>query len=294
MNRCPLCDSCENPVISTEVSGAPESSICRCRNCSLVYLFPTMSPVEEGRFYEHEFPGYMEERAGGKHWKEPEQHFQEFLRNEGHRRSGPLLKHLTRDHQVLEVGCATGYLLELLRPAVGSVVGVEPGPGQREYARGRGLEVHPSMDELGERRFDAVLCYYVLEHITQPVAFLRRLASALKPGGRLIVEVPNLGDVLLSRYGIKNFPGFYYQKMHVTYFTRETLGRALSQAGLSFEILPEQRYDLSNHLVWMRDGKPGGMGRFQDFLSTEVEAAYAEALKRKWLCDTLLAVAEPA
>ncbi|MBK6632555.1 MAG: NAD-dependent epimerase/dehydratase family protein [Betaproteobacteria bacterium] len=39
----------------------------------------------------------------------------------------------------------------------------------------------------------------------------------------------------------------------------------------------DQRYDLSNHMVWARDGKPGGMGRFTPQLGAEVEDAYRQA-----------------
>ncbi len=252
-----------------------------------------MTESEEGKFYENDFPGYMEERAGGSHWKDPEAHFQKFLRDEGYRRLKLLQTRLEPHHEVLEVGSATGYLLELLKPAVAEVMGVEPGPAQRAYAKERGLEVHPALGDVEPRQFDAVLCYYVLEHMSRPVPFLRQLADFIKPGGRLILEVPNVEDVLLSRYDIKNFPGFYYQKMHVTYFDRQTLARALEEAGYTCEIFPEQRYDLSNHLVWMRDGKPGGMGRFAEFIEPQVQAVYAEALKSHWLCDTLMAVAQP-
>ena len=44
-------------------------------------------------------------------------------------------------------------------------------------------------------------------------------------------------------------------------------------------------------MVWMMEGRPGGMGRYTDFFSAELEDSYSSALKRNWLCDTLFAVA---
>ena len=65
----------------------------------------------------------------------------------------------------------------------------------------------------------------------------------------------------------------------------------LARAGFQAQVFPEQRYDLSNHMIWMMEGKPGGMGHYADLFSPELEAIYAAALKTQWVCDTLFAVA---
>jgi hypothetical protein len=52
----------------------------------------------------------------------------------------------------------------------------------------------------------------------------------------------------------------------------------------------DQRYDLSNHMVWARDGRPGGMGRFTPQLGPELEEAYKQALVRARKCDTLVGI----
>ena len=64
----------------------------------------------------------------------------------------------------------------------------------------------------------------------------------------------------------------------------------LNQLGQSYEILRDQRYDLSNHMVWARDGKPGGMGRFTETLGSELEESYKQALIRIGKCDTLVGI----
>jgi len=64
----------------------------------------------------------------------------------------------------------------------------------------------------------------------------------------------------------------------------------LKQLDRPYEILRDQRYDLSNHMVWARDGRPGGMGRFTKELGDELEENYKQALIRIGKCDTLVAV----
>jgi SAM-dependent methyltransferase len=286
---CYLCRSVSSDILSHEVSAAPASKIYRCKDCTLVYLFPIMTPEEEWAFYQAEFDKYMEGRSG-KNWKSPESHYRSF-QPEGERRLSLIRPYLKADHRVLEIGSSTGYFLDDLRGYVKEVAGVEPNPAQREYANRRGIPTSATLEELGKGRFDLICFYYVLEHFREPIGYLKGLEKLLKPGGKLIIEVPNVEDVLLGPYAISAFGPFYWQKAHYFNFSRKTLKEVLDRSGYASELLPVQRYDLSNHLVWMMEGKPGGAGRFKDLFTPALEASYADALKTQWRCDTLMAVA---
>ncbi len=65
----------------------------------------------------------------------------------------------------------------------------------RQRAPGAGYrEVDVTRDLLPDRRFDVVSCVEVLEHQVDPVAFLSRLVTLVRPGGSLVITVPN-GEV---------------------------------------------------------------------------------------------------
>jgi SAM-dependent methyltransferase len=255
-----------------------------------VYLFPIMSEAEEAEFYRAEFEKYMAGRSGAG-WKSPQAHFRAY-QPEGERRLPLVRPYLKEQDEVLEIGSSTGYFLDDLRGYVASVTGVEPGEAYRTHANRLGLRTHSSLDELAGRRFDVIFLYYVLEHLRHPIGYMSSLSSWLKPGGRILLEVPNVDDVLLGPYHIPNFGPFYWQKAHYQNFSHATLNDVLTRAGYSVKLIPAQRYDLSNHMVWMMEGKPGGAGRFKELFTAELETAYAEALKRQWKCDTLFAVME--
>lgn len=99
--------------------------------------------------------------------------------------------------QVLDVGCRTGDLLchwpESLRR-----VGVEISTEAAAVARQRGIEVvaQPLQEVDLQGRFgggfDAVTCYFVLEHIPQPRDVLDALARSVAPGGVLAIALPTL------------------------------------------------------------------------------------------------------
>lgn len=285
---CRVCGSTAAEKIGDDVSRAPDARVYRCRACSLVYLFPIMNEAEEAEFYRTEFETYMSGRwkAG---WTSAADHFRAF-QAEGERRLPLVRPFLHAADRVLEIGSSTGYFLDDLRGSTASVTGVEPSEDFRAYANARGIETVGDIGDLAGRTFDAILLYYVVEHLRNPVAYLRDLANRLEHGGRLLIEVPNVEDALIARYAIPAFPAFYWQKAHYHNFSQRTLADVLIRAGLDAEVLPVQRYDLSNHMVWMMEGKPGGAGRFAGLLSREVEIAYAEALKRAWACDTVFAI----
>ena len=129
-----------------------------------------------------------------------------------------------------------------------------------------------------------------MEHIAEPFSFIRSQLSLLKPGGKIIFEIPNVADPLYSVYDIPDFERFYWSIAHPWYFSEDSLHYILKELKVSYNIIRDQRYDLSNHMVWARDGKPGGMARFTDKLGIEIENSYKESLIKSGNCDTLIAV----
>lgn len=135
--------------------------------------------------------------------------------------------------RVLDVGCNTGELLLLLKARGFAVAGVEVSAGAAELAEQRlGVPIAPSLAALpDEPRFDLVTLTHVLEHIEDPRALLGSLRQRLRPGGRLLVEVPCADDPLLGLFG-----GTYRPLCpgdHVSFFDAAGLRRVLAGAGYS-------------------------------------------------------------
>jgi len=102
---------------------------------------------------------------------------------------------LGRRLDILDAGCGTGRLAQLLQP-LGSVTACDFHPLAVEAARQRGLaqvlQRDLVTDSLGAQRFDLVTCADVLYHraIMDEKAALRNIFSALKPNGKLLLQVP--------------------------------------------------------------------------------------------------------
>lgn len=298
-DKCPLCGAgCElQSVVTPHVYGGGAergNAFFHCEACDVRYQYPGLTPEEEARFYAAEFEGFMASRAGdGGGWHKAEHHIHA---NEPTRlrRMKYLLPHLAVPSSVLEVGCSSGFMLYPLAEAGHDCTGVEPSGVFSEFVRSRGLTVCESLDQLQQLRpgaqFDVILHFFVLEHIADPKSFLEAQLALLKPGGKIIFEIPNAADPLYSVYDIPAFERFYWSVAHPWYFSESSLHHLLKQLGRPYEILRDQRYDLSNHMVWARDGRPGGMGCFTESLGVELEEGYKQALIHSGKCDTLVGV----
>ena len=290
---CPLCRSGaeHQRVVTSRVYGAKdaERAFYHCLGCDVRYMHPGLTPEDEARFYAAEFEGFMASRAGAAGgWTEVDDHIRA---NEPNRlrRMGYLKPFLERRASVLEIGCSSGFMLLPLIEAGHACSGVEPSGVFRDHLRSRGLSVHTSLDQVpasgAQDRFDIVMHFFVLEHIAKARAFLEQQLTLLKPGGKII-----FADPLYSVYDVPAFERFYWSIAHPWYFSEASLRYLLDQVGRPYEIKRDQRYDLSNHMVWARDGRPGGMGRFTEILGRELEESYKQGLIRSGRCDTLVGI----
>lgn len=283
---CTLCGCNETMRLQVGVRNGPNTEVRRCSGCGFVCLWPL--PAEE------ELDTYYAELYRDDYAEPPVDERYRADLDEARVRVRRLLPLLRPETRVLEVGCGSGAFIDSARPYVAEVWGVEPDAASRDWIERRlGLSVRERVaDVLSEAgSFDLVILLHVLEHVLDPVGFLQNLGKLLRGEARLVVEVPNVDDMLVAGYQVPAYLRFYYQKAHLYYFSEKTLSTALDKAGLEATIEHVQRYDLSNHIRWMLSGEPDGQGCYGDVLPPLVNEAYAGALVRAGRSDTLWAIA---
>jgi SAM-dependent methyltransferase len=296
--KCPLCSAEINmqEVVTSHVYGDNEGnrSFYHCKKCDVRYQYPGLTQEEERQLYTAEFESFMAGRAGvSGGWEVANDHVSANEKTR-HRRMKYIESFLTDSCDILEVGCSSGFMLWPLVKSGYQCSGIEPSGVFSEYVRERKLDVYESVNRLQKAKphasYDIIMHFFVLEHISNPVSFLREQLKLLKSGGKIIFEIPNAADPLYSVYDIQGFERFYWSIAHPWYFSEDSLRYLLDQLDCSYEVLLDQRYDLSNHMIWARDGKPGGMEFFTDKLSIELENGYKQALINTGKCDTLIGI----
>jgi 2-polyprenyl-3-methyl-5-hydroxy-6-metoxy-1,4-benzoquinol methylase len=150
--------------------------------------------------------------------------------------------------RLLDVGCGAGEVGDAARrsrPGL-EVCGIERDARAAGRARTRldrvfEADAADALDSLvasGET-FDAFLLADVLEHLPDPVAVLRACRRLARPGATLVASVPNVTHLSLVRDLVRGrfdyVPSGLLDAGHLRWFTRETLGELLAEAGWTVE-----------------------------------------------------------
>jgi 2-polyprenyl-3-methyl-5-hydroxy-6-metoxy-1,4-benzoquinol methylase len=177
----------------------------------------------------------------------------------------------------LDVGCATGALIQELRSRGFSASGVEICKETAEYARGkRGLDVRTDTLEgsgFAPLSFDFVHASHVIEHLNDPGLFLEESRRVLKDSGRLIVTTPNSDGFQAGIFGPRWRSAI---NDHLYLFSYSTLTRLLEKKG----------FRTVRHMTW------GGwaLGAKPEFLKKPLD----RLAKRLGMGDVMVIMAEKA
>lgn len=199
-----------------------------------------------------------------------------------------------RGKAVADVGCGAGAFLDVAGGAAARTVAVEPMKAYHPHLKKRFDSLYGDDDALakGESgKLGLVTAFAVVEHVADPLAFLKNLRASLAKGGRLIVTTPNRDEILM-RLHAERFRPFFYRTAHLWYFNAASLQSLGRRAGLKpVSTRTFHTYDLSNLALWLRDGRPTGQGRAPEF-GPVLDAAWRGHLEVEGWADQLLAVFE--
>ncbi len=204
-------------------------------------------------------------------------------------RRAEMFKDLVRNKALLDVGCGAGGSLKKLSAYARSSLGVEPQRLARGLAEKLGLDVKTDLSEVPEASCDVATLFHVYEHITDPIEFLKQVRKRIRPGGKVLIEVPHSGDFLISFLANSAFMGHSFWSEHIILHSRVTLERFAKEAGFVNPVIRGyQRYPLANHLHWLATGKPGGHLNWSFLRDDQLDAAYMSVLSNLNLTDTII------
>lgn len=252
LDRCPACRSREiglfkKGTVTPERVSADDFKITdshygsrwtffSCRDCGFVFANPVPDPEAIAGFYaalaDEEYS--MEDEGRGRN-------FRVILRR--------LRGFVPPGSSLLDVGAASGIFLNLAREEGFRVTGIEPSAALVADARERyGLELFRGSAEqfVSREKFAAITLLDVLEHVTDPDAFLSVLERFLAPGGTLVVVTPDIGSLAARLMGGR---WWHYRVAHVNFFNRRSLGRLLERHG--FEAVLQKRFAWNFSLYYL-------------------------------------------
>ena len=228
--RCPVCDDDRTRPLCDKQG----FSIVQCRTCRLRYVNPRPTREWLDAWYRHEyFSSSHEETSGAQHLQ------QGAIKTATAQLRLQLLGPSGPTGRLVDMGCGGGFFVRAAATGGWEAIGIEPSVEAARYAAraqqvrvvaGR-LEATPFADA----RFDVITMFDVLEHVFCPSACLTEARRLLAPGGRLVIETPNMAGWLPRLMGQRH--PWIRPPEHLTYFTPSTLCRLLEQCGFQVEQL---------------------------------------------------------
>ncbi len=230
---CPICNYHEKKLFLEVWDHQREEQfpVVKCSGCGLVSLneFPSLAVLE--RYY-----------ADNYHYQIKEKGLVHFLENNlnqaMHRKHLKMIRKHTANEKLLDLGCGSGYFLKFAQQQGWEVQGVEMSNYAAEIARKQGISVSTkSVTEANfiSGEFEVITMFNVLEHMTHLNEVMANNYRWLKPGGLLVVEVPNVNSMQKKIFG-GNWVHWDVPR-HIFHFSPETIQKLAEKSG--FKVIEE-------------------------------------------------------
>ncbi|WP_235938454.1 class I SAM-dependent methyltransferase [Chitinophaga solisilvae] len=228
-NSCPLCGSSQlhEALTAKDYTVSKETfSIIHCGGCSGRFTQHVPDSENIGRYYQsQEYISHSETKEGlinrlyHSVRKITLRSKQNWVRNGSGIKTGSLL----------DIGCGTGAFLHYMQTSGWTVTGLEPDENARHNAKTLyGLEPLPieQLFTLPAGQYDAITMWHVLEHVHELHRYLDHIRTLLKPGGTLLIAVPNYTSPDAEHYG--QYWAAYDVPRHLYHFSPSSMEKLLS------------------------------------------------------------------
>ena len=243
--NCPLCFTPIVDVYNTRIDG---EKLYRCPNCDLIFIDRhSAKNIYDLEYFTSEYD--KEKKLGYNNYVNIP--FTEFLWQKAFLF---LIADDTKDKSLLDIGCATGKFLALIKKEIPESKGIDIAAPAIEIARKNGLnvEVKDFKDEKG--LYDIVTCWDTIEHIPDINAFFTVVKKLLKSNGIFVFSTPD---------GVLDTEGYKESLEHIQYFTPKSI-HYIAREIFGTEVItysskvPEYSTGINRYFIlgYIRNGSP--------------------------------------
>jgi 2-polyprenyl-3-methyl-5-hydroxy-6-metoxy-1,4-benzoquinol methylase len=239
---CPICSSasqapflaCKDYTVSKK-----DFTIVTCGDCGFAFTSPRPEDADLGSYYQSE--EYISHSNTSKGLVSK---LYQVVRKRTLAAKLQMINARASKGALLDIGCGTGEFLNACQLDGWSVRGIEPGEAARKAATDNyNLTVgeESAIDSLAEASFEVITMWHVMEHVPNLAGRVQQLKRLLKPGGLLVIAVPNRNSHDAEYYGAQW--AAYDVPRHLWHFRPQDMKRLLEQGGFKLtETLP-MKYD---------------------------------------------------
>jgi len=288
--KCIFCGSNSKKIIANKVRDSSKNKVIQCKKCNQIQLNPIPSRVEDEIFYDNNL-----QEKNQNHSSSLQEHRKKSF-NDTKRRVELVSKLCKKNDRVLEIGSGYGFFLEEMRKLGFDIIGIEVSKERRKISKrvtkSKILNINLMDENLNIKKFDVIIFFHVLEHISDSISFLKNLKKILNKNGKVIIEVPNYNDFQIELNVA--YKEWHFQRAHIHYFTPKTLKKILQKSGFkNIRIVGVHRYGIGNMFNWKINKKPqldSPDFEFRDGYQW-IEKNYKQHLEKNLISDTIIAIA---
>lgn len=265
---CPICQS-ENVKFLFKncdiLFGCPGwFHLDRCRDCGHIFLREQFTPEQLGDLYTNYYPRSSFSVDNYKAYRETSG-FLAWLDGD----KAGCHRWVPENVRVLDIGCGFCEALGYHQARGCEVWGCEADENSKKFADRYGFNFRQGLfnpDDYEPEYFDYVTMNHVLEHTANPVEVLRSVYRVLKPGGHLIIAVPQASCI--ERYTFGHLWTGWQTPFHLHFFSKKSMDSACRQAGFSVIRTFGHTVSASLFAQWVLLFIHGSAGKKQAFADT--------------------------
>lgn len=283
------CKFCQSKKLSIEYSGPIRSGganseledgyqIISCKACGIRFLDP--------------FPSMLDEYYSGKdYWENHHGQLsinmlQKKLDPEQFRWKSEIDPTYLRNKVVLDYGCGSGLFLDGITSIASQTIGVDKAGFFKDHLRQNGHIFYNELSSLKKGAIQTLVSFDTLEHLPEPLTFLKEIHNKLSSDADIFIGVPNYWDFLKKL--VPKYLPFFYHKSHLYYYSEQCLKWMLDKT--SFQHVDTSfvhKYNIENAINWALHFKGTGnksSGIFDKF----TEGAFRMNLERQGISSHIL------
>lgn len=241
-HKCPWCNS-ENTEQFLQLKDyfltQEDFEIYKCKECELMFTFPFPTPSEIGKYYDTEnYLSHNEYKKGlfAKAYSIVKKFNMKYKYEKacnGIRRG-----------KILDIGCGVGDFLAKAKDEGWKIKGIELDLDARNQAEKKlkTIILPPErISELEDNYYDVVTMWHVLEHVSDLKEEISQLERLVKPGGRLVIAVPNHQSYDAKHY--KDKWGAYEVPRHLYHFSQDAIANIFKDSQFKLEKIERMSWD---------------------------------------------------
>lgn len=196
-----------------------------------------------------------------------------------------------RGKTVADIGCGCGAFLDYVNGVAERVIAIEPTEKYRNIMDRKGFKTYDyaatALKEF-KNSVDVAVSFDVIEHVENPVMFLKDIYELLNIGGKAIIGTPTDAPVMRQMLGAIYEKKLLFSTQHLWVFGEKNYKLMAQKAGFSqIDVKFFQRYGMDNFLGWIRDKEPKRTVE-AEFLTDSLNAIWKAQLGERGLSDYMV------